>query len=90
MTERKINNRVKRLMELDAQIHALEQERKAIIEEIQAEMTEPEVRTNTYIVRWTPYKTTRFDSTALKKDFPDMYREYARETESKRFSYKTA
>lgn len=88
MTERRLNNRVKRLMELDEQLRALNSERDAIIADIQSEMTAPEVRTNTYIVRWTSYTTTRFDSKAFKSDFPEMYSKYTKESESKRFSYK--
>lgn len=88
MTDRMINNRVKKLLELKEQIKALEEQQKALEEEIKAEFTEDqeEIRTEKYLIRWTKYTTPRLDSTKLKKELPDVYKLYTKFTEGRRFS----
>lgn len=88
MTERMINNRVKKLLELKEQIKALEEQQKALEDEIKAEFKEDqeEIKTEKYLVRWTKYTQSRIDSTKLKKDLPDVYKLYTKITEGRRFS----
>ena len=88
MTERMLNNRAKKLLDIKAQIKELEEQQKALEEEIKAEFTadQEEIRTEKYLIRWTRYITSRFDSKALEKDLPDVYRKYKKETQSRRFS----
>ena len=88
MTERMINNRVKKLLEIRAQIEQLEEMKKALEDEIKAEFKDDqeEIKTEKYLVRWTKYTQSRIDSTKLKKDLPDVYKLYTKITQGRRFS----
>lgn len=88
MTDRQINNRCAKLEALEAQRKALEAEMEAIKDELKNELGEDgRIETDRYKVNYTNVSTTRLDSTALKKALPDVYRTYAKTTESKRFTY---
>ena len=39
-----------------------------------------------YIVRWTAVLTNRFDTTAFKKAHGELYKEYTKQSASRRFS----
>ena len=88
MTERMINNRVKKLLEIREQIEELEALKKALEDEIKAEFKDDqeEIKTEKYLVRWTKYTQSRIDSTRLKKDLPDVYKLYTKITQGRRFS----
>lgn len=88
MTERKLNNRVKKWLEIREQIKALEEQKAALEDEIKAEFTDgqEEIRTGSFLIRWTKYTTPRLDSTKLKKELPDVYKLYTKFTEGRRFS----
>lgn len=88
MTERMINNRVKKLLELKEQIKELEAQAAALEDEIKGQFAEDqeEIRTEKYLIRWTRYTSPRIDSARLKKDLPDIYRLYTKITEGRRFS----
>lgn len=88
MTERMINNRVKKWLELKDQIEALEAAKKAVEDEIKAEFNEDqeEIRTEKFLIRWTKYTSNRIDSTKLKKDLPDVFKLYSKITSGRRFS----
>lgn len=88
MTERKLNNRVKKWLEIREQIKALEEQKAALEEEIKAEFAadQEEIRTGAFLIRWTKYTTPRLDSTKLKKELPDVYKLYTKITEGRRFS----
>lgn len=88
MTERMLNNRAKKLLDIKAQIKELEEQQKALEEEIKAEFTadQEEIRTEKYLIRWTKYISNRFDSTALKKELPDVYKRFTKASETRRFS----
>lgn len=88
MTERMINNRAKKLIELKEQIKELEAAQKALEDEIKAEFAEDqeEIKTEKYLIRWTKYTTPRLDSTKLKKELPDIYKLYTKITSGRRFS----
>lgn len=91
MTNRQYDNRLKKLAELEEQKKALEEQIKAIQEELKADMGDlEEIDTGKWIVRFTRVISKRFDSTAFKKEHSKLYRDFCRETESRRFSYKTA
>lgn len=88
MTERKLNNRVKKWLEIKEQIKALEEQQKALEDEIKAEFADDqeEIRTGTFLIRWTKYTTPRLDSIKLKKELPDIYKLYTKITSGRRFS----
>lgn len=88
MTERMINNRVKKWLELKDQIEALEAAKKAVEDEIKAEFKEDqeEIKTEKFLIRWTKYTSNRIDSTKLKKELPDVFKLYSKITSGRRFS----
>lgn len=88
MTERMLNNRAKKLLDIKAQIKELEEQQKALEEEIKAEFAadQEEIRTEKYLIRWTKYFSNRLDSTALKKELPDVYKRFTKASETRRFS----
>ncbi len=89
MTDRILNNRVNKMIELDAQIKELQKQRDAIAQEIQGEMqNEEEWKTNSVLVRWTSYIASRFDSKTFQAEHKSLYDQYTRQTAQRRFSYK--
>ncbi|MBQ4569386.1 MAG: hypothetical protein IJA62_04970 [Ruminococcus sp.] len=68
--------------ELDAEITAIE-------DSIKAEMTArgaEEMTIGIFKVRWTKVVSSRFDTSAFKKTHADLYGQYSRQIESRRFS----
>lgn len=45
-----------------------------------------ELEAGTNIVRWTSVLSNRFDTTAFKREHSEMYRQYTRQSTSRRFS----
>ena len=88
MTERMINNRVKKWLDLKEQIEALEAQKKAVEDEIKAEFedNQEELKTEKFLIRWTKYTSPRLDSTKLKKELPDIYKLYTKITSGRRIS----
>lgn len=70
------------LEEAKAQVESLK-------DEIKAEMLTrdtDEMTAGKYIVRWTSVLSQRFDSTTFKKEHAEMYKQYTKQTSSRRFS----
>ena len=64
-------------------------EAEAIKDSIKAEMLEQqteELEAGTYIIRWTSVLTNRFDSTAFKKEYNELYKRFTKQISSRRFS----
>ena len=59
--------------------------RDAIKQEMLNRDTE-ELTAGQYIVRWTSVLSQRFDSTALKKVMPEVYKAYTKQVSSRRFT----
>ena len=90
-SNRQIDNRIKKLQELEAQKKELEALISGLKEDIQADMGDDEIRqTDRFIIRYTTVKTSRFDSKAFKAEHAALYSQYTKETHSRRFTYKTA
>lgn len=70
------------LEEAKAQVETLKDEIKA---EMLTRDTE-EMTAGKYIVHWTSVLSQRFDSTTFKKEHAEMYKQYTKQTASKRFS----
>lgn len=87
LTERQINNRMRKVADLDAQIKALQAARDALTDEIKAAMTAEHIETANFKINNTVVKSKRFDSKAFKADHADLYTAYQKETETRRFSY---
>lgn len=70
------------LEEAKAQVESLKDEIKT---EMMARETE-EMTAGKYIVRWTSVLSNRFDTTTFKKEHAEMYKQYTKQSTSKRFS----
>lgn len=89
MTERQIENRVKKLREIESQRKALEEKEKALKEEIKKDMESKgleEIRTKNFIIRWKEIISNRLDGKALKAALPEIYSQYCRTSASRRFT----
>lgn len=89
MTNRMIDNRCKKLAELDEQIKALQAQADAIKDEIKKDMEAEsldEIDTGKFKVRYKLVESVRLDGTALKKALPDVYSLYSKVTACKRFT----
>lgn len=89
LTDRQINNRMTKLMELEAEIKELEALQDAIKDEIKAHMGDLEhIETDKFKVNYTNVTSERFDSKTFKAEHEEMYKQYAKKTETRRFTYK--
>ena len=89
MTERKIENRIKKLKELEKQIADLEQEADAIRCELKEDMEEKgvdELTTKNFVIRWKEVITNRLDGKALKAALPEIYNQFVKPSTSRRFT----
>lgn len=76
MGEKAIENRIRKLQEIEAQQKELETQAEAIRSEIKADMEMKglvELKTKNFIIRWKEIISNRLDSKALKAAFPDIY-----------------
>lgn len=90
MTERQIENRIKKIEELEAQKKALEEQISSLKAEVQEQMQEAEtMETAHYTIRWTKVTSERFDSKSFKTKHAELFSEYVKSVESRRFSYVT-
>ena len=90
MTDRMIDNRIKKLAALEAQKKVIEDQIKHLKEEIQNDMSTKGVynmETDTFIIKWTPVNSDRFDSASFKKSEPNLYSLYTSTVSYRRFSY---
>lgn len=81
--------KVRELKELKAMADELAAEITAIEDTIKAEMTAQnveEMSVDVYKVRYKTVISNRFDSTAFKSTHADLYNQYTKQTESRRFS----
>ena len=92
MSRNELIAKIEALNEWEAVIEEAKAEAESIRDSIKAEMeardTE-ELTAGKYIVRWTSVLSNRFDTTAFKKAYGDLYRAYTRQSQSRRFSIST-
>ncbi|PAB61340.1 YqaJ viral recombinase family nuclease [Anaeromicrobium sediminis] len=82
-------SKLERLDELKEMLKKLETEKKQIEQEFQLEMGENELAlVEDRKITWKTTKSNRFDSKKFKVDHPELYKEYAKESISRRFSIK--
>lgn len=89
MSANEMTKKVRELKELKAMIDELSAEAATIEDEIKAELTARnvnELAVDVFKVRWTPTTSSRFDSSAFKKDHGDLYAQYTKQTTTRRFS----
>ena len=89
MTEKMIENQVKKLQAIEAQQKALEAQADAIRAELKADLEQKgvdELQTKNFILRWKEIITARLDGKALKAALPDVYGQYCKASVSRRFT----
>ena len=87
LTERQINNRMKKISDLDAEIKRLQALRDSVADEVKEAMTGEVIETDAFKVTYKDVTTNRFDSKAFKAEYPDVYKEYCKTSTCKRFTY---
>ena len=81
--------KIELLNKYEAMMDELKAEADAIRNSIKAEMEARDVEeliAGQYIIRFTSVLSNRFDSTAFKKIYGDLYKAYTKQVASKRFS----
>ena len=81
--------KIELLNKYEAMMEELKNEADTIRNSIKAEMEAREVEeliAGQYIIRWATVLSNRFDSTAFKKVMPDVYKDFIKQTASRRFS----
>ena len=89
MSTHEMESKIAKLQEWEALAEEAKAEAEALRDEIKAEMltrdTE-EMEAGRFIVRWTSVLSNRFDTTTFKKEHAEMYKQYTKQTSSRRFS----
>lgn len=89
MSANEMTAKVRELKELKVMAEELAQEITAIEDAIKAELTArnaEEMTVDVYKIRWTRVTSSRFDTTSFKKAMPELYGQFTKTSESRRFS----
>lgn len=89
VTNRMMDNRIKKLQAIEARQKELEAQAEAIKEELKAELeanNEDEHNTGSFVIRWKEIISSRLDGKALNEAMPELYNQYCRQTVSRRFT----
>ena len=89
MSKNELISKIEALNEWEALMEEARSEAEAIRDSIKQEMMErdtEELECGQYIIRYTSVLSNRFDTTAFKKTYGDLYKAFTKQTASKRFS----
>ena len=89
MATNEMVKKIEALNEWEQIIADAQAEAEAIRDAIKAEMMDrdtEELIAGQYIVRWTSVLTNRFDSSAFKKVYGDLYKAFTKQSASRRFT----
>ena len=89
MSQNEIASKIEALKEWEAILEEAQAEAEALRDKIKAQMLEEdteELSVGAYIIRWTSVLSNRFDSTAFKKEYAELYKSFTKQVASKRFS----
>jgi len=89
MTVQELTKTVRDLKELKAMSADLTAEITTLEDRLKAEMTArntDEITVDVFKVRWTLVTSNRFDSTAFKSTHAELYRQFSKPVETRRFS----
>ena len=87
MSNPTIEAQIKELLELKRLREELDNEITQAEEAIKSIMGDEEtLLAGAFKVTWTPYTTSRFDSTSFKKDYAELAAAYTKTTTTRRFS----
>jgi predicted phage-related endonuclease len=82
-------SKIEQLQELEELIDEAKAEAEKLKDSIKDEMKRrnmEEMKVGKYIVRWSEVLSNRFDTTAFKKLFPEVYKEFTKVVSSRRFT----
>ena len=86
MSTHELTAKIKELRELQSLIDEAQEEAETIKDIIKSHMGDTEVlRAGEYKVTWKPVTSARFDSTAFKLTHAELYRQYTKQTITRRF-----
>lgn len=89
MSTVELTNKIEALKEWEAVIEEAQAEADTLRDAIKAEMLKrdtEELEAGQYIIRWTSITSNRFDSTAFKKQYNELYKAFTKQVSSRRFS----
>ena len=89
MNKEELLKQVRDLKELKVMAEELQAEITIIEDSIKAEMTAQnvtELQVDIFKIRWTPIINNKFDTTAFKKLYSDLYKQFTKKSQTKRFS----
>ena len=89
MSANEMTTKIEALRDLEELIEEAKAEAETLRDSIKQELLNrntEELTAGKYIVRWTSVLSQRFDSTALKKVMPEVYKAYTKQVSSRRFS----
>ena len=89
MTKAEMVKKIEYLNELESYMDEIKAEADSIKDELKTELAERETEelvVGNYIIRWTSVLSNRFDTTAFKKIYGELYKAYTKQTASRRFS----
>jgi len=89
MSKKELISKIEYLQELEGFMDEIKAEADGIRDDIKAMMLEEgteQLEAGAYIVRWTSVLSNRFDATAFKKIYGDLYKAFTKQVASKRFT----
>ena len=87
MSNPNLEPKIRELLELKRMKEEIEQEISSMEDEIKSIMGDKEtLLAGAFKVTWTPYTSSRFDSTRFKKDHAELAAAYTKTTTVRRFS----
>ena len=89
MSKNELIAKIEALNEWESLMAEAKSEADALRDSIKEEMAERETEelvAGNYIVRWTSVLSNRFDSSAFKKSYADLYKTFTKQVASRRFS----
>lgn len=89
MNKQELENQVKELKELKLMQEELQAEITTIEDRIKAEMTAQnvnELHAGIFKIRWVDVTSNKFDTTSFKKIYADLYNQFLKQSNSKKFS----
>ncbi len=88
MSKNELVAKIEALNEWEQLMEDAKAEAEAIRDSLKAELTDrgvQELEAGQYIIRYTDVLSNRFDTTAFKKIYGDLYKAFTKQTASKRF-----
>ena len=89
MNKEELTKQVREVKELKTMLEELQGEITTIEDSIKAEMTTQNVNelvVDVFKIRWTPVSSNRFDTKTFKEKYSDLYNQFTKVIETKRFS----